>query len=269
MNKISVFMNKLMDLGNKGIHLCWLGQMGLVVKAEDKLLCFDPFISDHPNRLYPSPITAADLGQMDYVFGTHDHTDHIDREAWKIAAGQSSHTKFVVPRVKRKQLSEELDIPMERLIGIEDQKETKLDGVSVLGIASAHEFLDYDEEKEGYPYMGYFVKLGKYTIYHSGDTCIYNGLQDKLENCGHINFMMLPINGRDAKRYMNNTIGNMTYQEAVDLAGAVKPDYVIPGHFDMFEKNSENPFLFIDYLKVKYKTQKSLLFTHQEIITFP
>lgn len=268
MNKISHFMSKLMNLDNKGIHLCWLGQMGLVVKAEGKLLCFDPFISEHKNRLYLSPITATDLGHMDYVFGTHDHTDHIDRKAWKIAAAESSHTKFVVPRVKREQLSEELNIPMERLIGIDDQKEVKLEGLSIQGIASAHEFLDYDDEKQGYPYMGYFVKLGQYTIYHSGDTCIYKGLQDKLEQCGHINFIMLPINGRDAKRYMNNTIGNMTYQEAVDLAGTIKPDYVIPGHFDMFEKNSENPFLFLDYLKVKYKTQNVILFTHGEIISF-
>ena len=261
-------MQKLMDLDNNGIHLCWLGQMGLVVKAGGKLLCFDPFISEHRNRLYPSPITTTDLGQMDYVFGSHDHTDHIDRKAWNSAAAECNHVKFVVPRVKSKQLSEELNIPIERLIGIDDQKEIKLDALSITGIASAHEFLDYDEEKQGYPYMGYLVRIGQYTIYHPGDTCIYNGLQDKLEKYGPINFMMLPINGRDAKRYMNNTIGNMTYQEAVDLAGALKPDYVIPGHFDMFEKNSENPFLFIDYLKVKYKTQNALLFTHGEIVSF-
>jgi L-ascorbate metabolism protein UlaG (beta-lactamase superfamily) len=74
--------------------------------------------------------------------------------------------------------------------------------------------------------------------------------------------MFLPINGRDARRLKVNIIGNMTYQEAADLAGALKPGLVVPGHFDMFERNSENPQLFIDYMKVKYPQQKTLIPEH-------
>ena len=64
---------------------------------------------------------------------------------------------------------------------------------------------------------------------------------------------LLPINGRDAERYRNNCIGNMTYQEAADLAGEVGPRIVIPGHWDMFADNSADPKAFADYLNVKYK----------------
>jgi L-ascorbate metabolism protein UlaG (beta-lactamase superfamily) len=62
----------------------------------------------------------------------------------------------------------------------------------------------------------------------------------------------IPINGRDAKRYRQNWIGNMTYQEAADLAGDVMPSLVIPGHWDMFEINGEDPVLFADYIDAKY-----------------
>ena len=41
----------------------------------------------------------------------------------------------------------------------------------------------------------------------------------------------------DAKRYRQNCIGNMTYQEAADLAGEIDPQMVIPGHWDMFADN--------------------------------
>ena len=45
----------------------------------------------------------------------------------------------------------------------------------------------------------------------------------------------------------------MTYQEAADLAGDVRPGTVIPGHWDMFADNSEDPGLFKDYIETKYK----------------
>ncbi len=44
----------------------------------------------------------------------------------------------------------------------------------------------------------------------------------------------------------------MTYQEAADLAGDVMPSLVIPGHWDMFEINGEDPVLFADYIDAKY-----------------
>ena len=45
----------------------------------------------------------------------------------------------------------------------------------------------------------------------------------------------------------------MTYQEAADLAGECDTELVIPGHWDMFADNSEDPKLFEDYVNVKYK----------------
>ena len=44
----------------------------------------------------------------------------------------------------------------------------------------------------------------------------------------------------------------MTYQEAADLAGDICPKIVIPGHWDMFSFNSEDPAKFADYIEVKY-----------------
>ena len=47
-------------------------------------------------------------------------------------------------------------------------------------------------------------------------------------------------------------LGQMTYQEAADLAGDTGSSMVIPGHWDMFEINSSDPYEFADYIKVKY-----------------
>ena len=59
----------------------------------------------------------------------------------------------------------------------------------------------------------------------------------------------------DAERLAVGCVCNMTYQEAVDLAGAVDPRLTIPTHFDMFENNSEDPQLFLDYLRGNWQLE--------------
>ncbi|MBR4124638.1 MAG: hypothetical protein IKR13_00405, partial [Victivallales bacterium] len=63
---------------------------------------------------------------------------------------------------------------------------------------------------------------------------------------------LLPINGRDAWRLTHDCIGNMTYQEAADLAGLLTPRLTVPAHYDMFPNNQEDPWLFTEYMRVKY-----------------
>ena len=55
-----------------------------------------------------------------------------------------------------------------------------------------------------------------------------------------------------SKRLKANIVGNMTYQEAVDLAGTLNTRYVVPTHYDMFKENPGDPQAFVDYLAVKF-----------------
>ena len=48
----------------------------------------------------------------------------------------------------------------------------------------------------------------------------------------------------------------MTYQEAVDLSGLLKPGVELPGHYDTFSGNTEDPEKFREYMSVKFPGQK-------------
>lgn len=157
-----------------------------------------------------------------------------------------------MPKLLIKELSKDLKIPEDRFVGLDDAKTITSGGLKITGIAAAHEFLDKDVVTGSYPYLGFIIEGNGCVLYHSGDTCIYEGLYSKLKKWNRIDVMFIPINGRDAKKYRTNIIGNMTYQEAVDLAGDVKPGLVVPGHYEMFSGNSEDPLLFSDYLDSKY-----------------
>jgi hypothetical protein len=61
---------------------------------------------------------------------------------------------------------------------------------------------------------------------------------------------------------------NMTYQEAVDLAGTLRPDLTGPGHYDMFKHNSEDPQKFADYFSLKYPGLKYWIGNHYEEVRF-
>ncbi|WP_291636355.1 MBL fold metallo-hydrolase [Clostridium sp.] len=240
----------VLEKGNSAFW--WLGQMGYIVKLGEVVIYLDAFLSDYPGRNIPPLIKAEEVINADLIFGSHDHLDHIDRGAWHQISLSSPKAKFVVPKLLIKKLSEDLNIQEDRFIGIDDGTSVVAGGLKITGIAAAHEFLDQDAVTGSYPYLGFIIEGSGCGLYHSGDTCIYEGLHSKLKKWNRLDVMFIPINGRDAKKYRANIIGNMTYQEAVDLAGDVKPGLVVPGHYDMFSNNSEDPLLFIDYLNSKY-----------------
>ena len=84
-----------------------------------------------------------------------------------------------------------------------------------------------------------------------------------------IDLAFLPINGRDAKRLAANCIGNMTYQEAADLAGGLAPGAVIPAHYDMFAGNSADVQQFARYMQVKYPRQAVIIPGHGQRVLAP
>ena len=137
-------------------------------------------------------------------------------------------------------------------IGINAGESVKIGDVTIHAVAASHEFLDMDLKTGLYPYLQYIVEINGVRIHHAGDTLRYDGMLNALKAYGDIDIQLLPINGRDADRYRNDLIGNMTYQEAVDLAGETGSSLVIPGHWDMFKFNSEDPVKFKEYIEVKY-----------------
>jgi len=226
--------------------------MGYIIKLGEVVIYLDAFLSENPARNIKSLLKPEEVINADFIFGSHDHIDHIDREVWHQLSLSSPNAKFVVPKLLIKGLSEDLKISENRFIGLDDGESVIAEGIKISAIASAHEFLDQDPVTGNFPYLGFIIEGNQCLLYHSGDTCIYEGILSKLKKWNRFNVMFLPINGRDAKKYRANLIGNMTYQEAVDLAGNIKPKLVVPGHYEMFDDNTQDPELFIDYIDAKY-----------------
>ena len=233
------------------VALWWMGQMGLVLKSANTTIMIDYFATPTKERQVQPPIPAKEVAGVDAFLGTHDHLDHIDHEAWKIWAKKCPKAKFVFPKAHEKSVLED-GVKPENAVGINAEESVRIGDFIIHAIPAAHEFPDKDEATGLYPYLQYIVECGGIKIYHAGDTVRYEGMLPAVKSFGRMDAALLPINGRDAVRYSNNCIGNMTYQEAADLAGEIGTKLVIPWHFDMFADNSEDPAKFRDYIEVKY-----------------
>ena len=231
--------------------LWWLGQMGLLVKMDDMVLCIDYFATVLPERQVAPPVPAEELSGVDLFLGTHNHLDHIDHPAWRSWNRTCPEAGFVFPALHRGEILAD-GISPERCFGMNSGESIRVGSLTIHAVAAAHEFLDPDPATGLYPCLQYVIEGSGVRIYHAGDTLRYEGMLPALKALGPLDAALLPINGRDGTRYRRDCIGNMTFQEAADLAGELGPALVIPGHWDMFADNPGDPDAFIDYLDVKY-----------------
>lgn len=247
----------------------WLGQSGFAVKLGGKLLFLDPYLSPSPERLVPPLLGPEQIAEADLILGSHDHLDHIDREVWRKTAALSEKPKFILPQAVLDAPGNVIGIPAGRLTGLDDGAAFREGGITITGVAAAHEFLTPDRVTGRFPCLGFVVEGGGTSLYHAGDCCVYDGLRAKLMKFGRFGAAFLPINGRDGARYRAGIIGNMTFQEAADLAGDLRPGLAVPMHYEMFSCNRSDPALFTDYLAAKYPKQNFWAAGHGERAAIP
>jgi L-ascorbate 6-phosphate lactonase len=227
----------------------WLGQHSFILKGGETVVYIDPYLSPSPARQTPPLLTPEQVTNAELVLCTHDHGDHIDPGAIPGIAAASPRARFVAPRTAVERM-QSLGVSPDRLLPLTDGETAESRGARVTAIKSRHESFD-EVPGVGFPFLGYVIELNAVTLYHSGDTLIYEGMVTALR--GHRPAVaFLPISGRCAERLSSGCIGNMTYQEAVDLAGDVEVQWVIPTHYDMFVGNQEDPVKFVRYLQVKF-----------------
>ena len=228
-----------------------LGQVGIAIKGPTGVLYVDPYLTDSDGaggklpRTFPPPLAPDEIANADAVLLTHDHVDHTDPETVLPLAEASPDARFVASFTAYDTLTD-AGLDAGRLIVPEVGKALSVAGATITAIPSAHTGLERDPER-GYPYLGYVIEWGGVTVYHAGDTVIYDGLIETLSDW-RIDVAFVPINGRDYFRTKNGIVGNTDFREAAELAETLDIGVFVPTHYDLLAANAADPGHFVSYL---------------------
>jgi L-ascorbate metabolism protein UlaG (beta-lactamase superfamily) len=232
-------------------HLWWLGQSGFLLQWQGRHLLFDPYLSDSLSKKYATTdkphvrmtrrvVAPERLGFVDVVTSSHAHTDHLDAETLLPMLEANPRLELVVPEANRELTIDRLGVLAELPLGLDAGQSIQVAGFKVHGVPAAHELVERDDQGR-HRFLGYVVEFAGGTIYHSGDTILYEGMVERLRDW-RIDVALLPINGRSPER---RVAGNLNGREAATLARDVGSRCVIPCHYEMFEFNTATPDEFV------------------------
>lgn len=232
-------------------HLWWLGQSGFLVQWQGRHLLLDPYLSDSLTDKYaatPRPhvrmtervIAPERLDFIDVATSSHMHTDHMDAATLVPLMRVNPGMELVIPESNRDQVADRLKCAADWPRGLNAGQFTTVAGFKFDAVPAAHEKIEVDE-RGNHKFLGYVIQFGPWTIYHSGDTVLYDGMVRRL-TLWPIDVAILPINGRKPER---GVAGNLWGREAAELARAVGARVVIPCHYDMFAFNTASPGEFV------------------------
>jgi L-ascorbate metabolism protein UlaG (beta-lactamase superfamily) len=230
-------------------RLWWLGQSGFLLQWHGKHLLLDPYLSDSLTKKYASTdkphvrmtaraIDPAQLDFIDVITSSHNHTDHLDADTLGPLLRINKDAVLVVAAANRKFVADRLQMDAAKPVGIDIGEATTVGPFRFEAVPAKHDEL-------GPEFVGYVVRFGPWTIYHSGDTLWYEGMADRLPTY-QVDVALLPINGRAPER---RVAGNLNAAESARLGKEIGARTVIPCHYEMFEFNTADPREFVEECK--------------------
>lgn len=229
------------------LRIWWLGQSGFLIRHEGSFILLDPYLSDSLTEKYANTdkphvrmtarvIDPARLKGIQVITSSHNHTDHLDAATLRPLFDANPAAQFVIPEANREFVAQRLECEETWPIGVDDGRAVIVSGWQLTGIAAAHNARETDAAGRHH-FLGYIIRRGPWTLYHSGDTLLYPGMADTLAEYG-VDVAFVPINGNKIER---RVAGNLDGNEAAQLAHDIGAALAIPHHFEMFEFNTADP----------------------------
>jgi L-ascorbate 6-phosphate lactonase len=215
--------------------LWWLGHSGFIIRFANITFYVDPCFSDVPGRVrrVEAPLTGEMVRHADMILATHAHPGHLDGASVVAMLEGSPRAKVVVPR-SAQVYANAAGIPYDRMTTTDNGLRIEYFKDNLYGriyaVPSAHPQLEWTSAG-GFPYLGYLIRFGRWTIYHAGDCVAHADLAGRLRPF-NVNVALVPI-GK----------GGFSASEAAELAKDIGATWLVPMHYGAFleEEHADTP----------------------------
>jgi L-ascorbate metabolism protein UlaG (beta-lactamase superfamily) len=225
----------------------WLGQSGFLLHHVGIYFLFDPYLSDSLTEKYATTdkphervservLEPSELTMVQFVTGSHLHTDHLDAATLQPLARATGGYELFVPVPIIALAETRAQNPLVTVTGIDEWTTVERPGFQLRGITAAHNEIVRNEHGQSH-FLGFLLRLGPFTIYHSGDTLWHSELVPQLVSA-KVDLALVPINGNKPER---RVAGNLNPVEAAALAKAIGAGLAVPHHYDLFAFNTGDP----------------------------
>lgn len=209
-------------------HSCFL------IKFNDTVLLFDPFLSDNP-----SAMTKPEEVNLTHIFVSYAHDDHLG-DTIKIAKKSKAkvYTTFEIAEMLEEKQIKTISGNLGGKHSTEFGSVKFINAIHSSGIA-------------GGIACGFIVEIEGKRIYFAGDTALFSDM--KLLRDEKISLALLPI----------GDVFTMGIEDAAKAVKLIQPEVTIPMHYNTFPAIERDPQEFKKIVETKTTTKVVLLSPNQ------
>ena len=223
------------DPGEDDLYFTWLGHSAFLLQMGKTTILADPLLSSRaspigfagPKRFSELPLRAEELPEIDVLFLSHDHYDHLDHGT--IQSIKDKVGAFVVPLGLDAVLKGWGAAP-EKIYPLDWWESAQIDGVTFTLTPSQHFSGRNPLRRNAMLWGGGYFENGTHRVYYTGDGGYYDVFGQVRERLGAPELMIAECGQYDPAWARIHMFPEETVQAGLD----VRADRVIPVHWGSF-----------------------------------
>ncbi|WP_035024345.1 MBL fold metallo-hydrolase [Enterovibrio calviensis] len=213
-----------------------LGHSSVVMKLDGQLVMADPVFSDRaspfqfigPKRFHPTPISLADLPNIDVVVISHDHYDHLDKHSVKTL--EEKVGVFLVPLKVGKHLLD-WGISEDKIVELEWWESKEINGITYTFTPTQHFSGRTLADGNATLWGSWAIKSAEKNVFFSGDSGYFDGFKEIGEKLGPFDLTMVETGAYNTLWSNIHMFPEQSVQAHIDLQGKV----MMPIHNSTFD----------------------------------